>query len=73
MRDQEDQGALLQDAEPLPKPKTNQLLLMKENPIPMAEAPPEDVPTAENPLRITSLRRPKFLNKKIRTPCLLLE
>ena len=77
MRDQGDQGALLQDAEPLHKPKTNQLPLMKENPIPMAETPPEVVPTAETPLRgcsrITSRRRPKFLNKKIRTPCLFLE
>ena len=68
MPDLEDQRASLQDAEPPNELKTTELLPVKENPAPMAESPPEDVPTAvptaEQPLRrsarITS--RPKLLN-----------
>ena len=68
MPDQEEQETAPQDAEPRPEPKTTEIPPMKENPVPMAEWPPEVVPTAgrtaEQPLRrsgrITS--RPKFLN-----------
>ena len=69
MPDREDQRASLQDAEPPNELyKTTELLPVKENPAPMAESPPEvvptAVPTAEQPLRrsakITS--RPKLLN-----------
>ena len=68
MPDQEEQGTALQDAEPRTEPKTTEIPPMKENPVPMAESPPEveptAVPTAEQPLRrsgrITS--RPKLLN-----------
>jgi hypothetical protein len=67
MPDQEDQGASLQGAEH-PEPKTTEIPPMKENPVPMAEAPPEvapaAIPTAEPPLRRSSriTSRPKFLN-----------
>ena len=68
MPDREDQRASLQDAETPNELKTTELLPVKENPAPMAESPPEvvptAVPTAEQPLRrsarITS--RPKLLN-----------
>ena len=68
MPDQEEQGTAPQDAEPRSEPKTTEIPPMKENPVPMAELPPEVVPTAgptaEQPLRksgrITS--RPKLLN-----------
>ena len=68
MPDQEDQGASLQHADPLPEPKTAEIPATKENPVAMAETPPEVVPTAmptaEQPLRRYSriTRRPKFLN-----------
>ena len=67
MPDREDQRASSQDAEPTNEPKTSQLPPVEENPVPMAESPPEVVataePSAEQPLRrsgrITS--RPKLL------------
>ena len=66
--DRENQRASLQDAESPTELKTTELTPVKENPVLMAESPPEvvpsSVPTAEQPLRrsgrITS--RPKLLN-----------
>ena len=68
MPDREDQRSSLQDAEPQNKPKTTELTLAKENHVPMAESPPEivptAVPTAEQPLRRSGRvsSRPRLLN-----------
>ena len=71
MPDREHQRASLQNAEPPNEPKTTEIPPLKENTVPMAESPPEVVPTAvpkaEQPLRrsgrITS--RPKLLNDSV--------
>ena len=71
MPDPEEQEMPLQDAEPRTEPKPFETPPMAEGRIPMAESPPEDVPsavpTAEQPLRRSGIikNHPKTLSDYI--------
>ena len=68
---EENQGTSIQDADSPTETKTTELPPVEENPVPMAEAPPEIVPpavsAAEQPLRRSSriTSRPKSLNEYV--------
>ena len=71
MPDPEEQEMPLQDAEPQTEPKPFETPPMAEDQVPIAESPPEDVPsavpTAEPPVRRSSRirNRPKTLSDYI--------